>query len=165
MAICPITSSSTRSRRSAEAPDALSEWIDAATRSGRAIEFVALEPDEVPDWEESRRYIDTLTLDTIGDDLLEQCGVHTSTDPEAMWLDTVQARLREDLDHFSTDVERNHDEIEEWDFHGGRVFASVGSPDDESDPDSGHGWMCRLLDAGALGAAGFSRVRKPELAI
>ena len=60
-------------------------------------------------------------------------------------------------------VEGDDDEIEEWDFHDGRVFASVGSVADESDPDRGHGWMCRLLDAGALGAALFARVRKPEL--
>ena len=39
-----------------------------------------------------------------------------------------------------------------------------GSEDDESDPDSGHGWMCRLLDSEALGAAGFERVRKAEIA-
>jgi hypothetical protein len=28
---------------------------------------------------------------------------------------------------------------------------------------SGHGWMCRLVDAEVLGAAGFERVRKAEL--
>ena len=35
--------------------------------------------------------------------------------------------------------------------------------EDESDPNSGHGWHCRLLDASALRAAGFSRVRKATL--
>ena len=40
---------------------------------------------------------------------------------------------------------------------------AVGSPEDEADPDKGY-WMCRLIDGGALGAAGFSRVRKAELA-
>lgn len=38
-------------------------------------------------------------------------------------------------------------------------------PDDESNPHSGPGWLTRLVDAGALGAAGFSRVRKAELLI
>ena len=33
----------------------------------------------------------------------------------------------------------------------------------EADPDSGHGWMTRLVDVSALGAAGFSRVRKAEV--
>ena len=47
----------------------------------------------------------------------------------------------------------------------GRVFASVGSPDDEADPDAGHGWMCRLLDSSVLAAAGFARVRKAELLV
>jgi hypothetical protein len=37
------------------------------------------------------------------------------------------------------------------------------SPDDEADPDKGHGWMCRLVDSGVLAAAGFERVRKNEL--
>jgi len=149
--------------RTADAPDAARDWIAEATRSGLSIELAALEPDEVPDWEEARRYIEALSLDTIPDDLLELCGVDTRAGREGTWLETVQARLREDLESFRADVEGDHDEIEEWDFHDGRVFASVGSVDDESDPDRGHGWMCRLLDAGALGAAGFARVRKLEL--
>jgi hypothetical protein len=149
--------------RSDEAPDAARERIDEATRSGFSVELVALEPDEAPDWEEARRYVEALSLDTIEDDLLEMCGVDTRRDSEETWLETVKARLRDDLDSFSGDVEGDHDEIEEWDFHHGRVFASVGAPDDEADPDSGYGWMCRLIDAGALGAAGFARVRKLEL--
>jgi hypothetical protein len=149
--------------RSDEFPDAARERIDEATRSGLSIELVALEPEESPDWEEARRYIEALSLDTIEDDLLEMCGVDTRRDSEATWLETVKSRLRDDLDRFSADVEGDHDEIEEWDFHRGRVFAAVGAPDDEADPDSGYGWMCRLIDAGALGAAGFSRVRQPEL--
>jgi hypothetical protein len=149
--------------RSDEVPDAARERIDEATRSGLSIEPVALEPEESPDWEEARRYIEALSLDTIEDDLLEMCGVDTRRDSEATWLETVKSRLRDDLDRFSADVEGDHDEIEEWDFHRGRVFAAVGAPDDEADPDSGYGWMCRLIDAGALGAAGFSRVRQPEL--
>jgi hypothetical protein len=43
------------------------------------------------------------------------------------------------------------------------VLASVGSMSDEAHPDRGHGWMCRLADAGALAAAGFVRVRKADL--
>jgi hypothetical protein len=43
------------------------------------------------------------------------------------------------------------------------VFTSVGIEEDEADPLKGHGWMCRLLDASALGAAGFDRVRKGEI--
>jgi hypothetical protein len=151
--------------RSDEVPDAARERIDEATRSGLSIELVALEPEESPDWEEARRYIEALSLDTIEDDLLEMCGVDTRRDSEATWLETVKSRLRDDLDRFSADVEGDHDEIEEWDFHRGRVFAAVGAPDDEADPDSGYGWMCRLIDAGALGAAGFSRVRRPELEV
>jgi hypothetical protein len=149
--------------RSDEVPDAARERIDEATRSGLSIELVALEPEESPDWEEARRYIEALSLDTIEDDLLEMCGVDTRRDSEATWLETVKSRLRDDLDRFSADVEGDHDEIEEWDFHRGRVFAAVGAPEDEADPDSGYGWMCRLVDAGALGAAGFSRVRQPAL--
>jgi hypothetical protein len=148
---------------SGEFDDAARERIDEATRLGFSIELVALEPEEAPDWEEARRYIEALSLDTIEDDLLEMCGIDTRRDSDETWLETVKARLRDDLDRFSADVEEDHDEIEEWDFHRGRVFASVGSTDDESDPDSGHGWMCRLLDAGVLGVAGFARVRKPEL--
>jgi hypothetical protein len=151
--------------RSDEVPDAARERIDEATRSGLSIEPVALEPEESPDWEEARRYIEALSLDTIEDDLLEMCGVDTRRDSEATWLETVKSRLRDDLDRFSADVEGDHDEIEEWSFRGGRVFAATGSADDESDPNSGHGWMCRLVDSDALGAGGFERVRKAELAV
>ena len=75
-----------------------------------------------------------------------------------------QGTARTDLERFRADIEGDHDQIEEWDFRDGRVFASVGSEEDEANPDSGHGWMCRLVDASVLGAAGFRRVRKTELA-
>jgi hypothetical protein len=130
---------------------------------GQSVELVALEPGEAPDWEAAGRFIDALILEEIGDDLLEMCGVDPDTDPRETWIEQVKERLREDLERFRAGVEDDHDEIEEWDFLGGRVFASVGTPDDESDPDSGHGWMCRLVDSEALGAAGFARIRKPEL--
>jgi hypothetical protein len=75
----------------------------------------------------------------------------------------VKERLRTDLERFRTDIDGDHDEIEEWDFRDGRIFAAVGSFEDEADPDKGHGWMSRLVDVSALAAAGFSRVRKAEL--
>jgi hypothetical protein len=68
-----------------------------------------------------------------------------------------------DLQQFRADVEVDHDQIEEWSFRGARIFASVGSPDDEADPLSGHGWLCRLVDSSALTAAGFQRVKKARL--
>jgi hypothetical protein len=77
----------------------------------------------------------------------------------------VKDRLRADLESFRADVEGDHDEIEEWDFLDGRVFAAVGKFDDEAGPDAGYGWLVRLVDAGALSAAGFRRVRKAELEI
>ena len=76
---------------------------------------------------------------------------------------TLKERLRTDLERLRADVDGNHDQIEEWDFRDGRIFAAVGSFEDEADPDSGHGWMTRLVDVSALGAAGFSRVRKAEV--
>src|SRR5207244_11764882 len=116
-----------------------------------------------PDWAEAERYIDALVLEEIEDDLLELCGVRPDRDPRDTWLATVKERLRSDLERFRADVDGDHDEIEEWDFRRWRVLRSVGSLDDEADPDSGHGWMCRLVDSGALGAAGFERVREAEL--
>jgi hypothetical protein len=104
-------------------------------------------------------------LEEIERDLIEVCGVEPDRDPRETWLPTVQERLRVDLQLFRADIEGDHHEIEEWDFLGGRVFASVGSADDESNPDKGHGWMCRLVDAEALGAAGFERVRKAQLVV
>jgi len=130
---------------------------------GQSVELVALEPGEAPDWEAAERFIDALILEEIEDDLFELCGVDTDADPRETWLDKVKERLRQDLERFRADVEGDHDEIEEWDFLGGRVFASVGTPDDESDPYSGHGWLCRLVDSEALGSAGFARIRKREL--
>jgi hypothetical protein len=134
-----------------------------AEQMGLSVELVALDPGEEPDWDEAERYVDALILEEIEDDLLEQCGVNPNRDPRATWLDTVQARLRSDLELFRADVEGDHDEIEQWSFRGGRIFVSVGSADDESDPDKGHGWMSRLVDSGATIAAGFERVRKADL--
>ena len=128
-----------------------------------AVELVALEPDEAPDWEEARRYIDALSS-TRSTTTCSSSAALTRRPPGGRRGSRPSRRVSARIStSFSADVERDHDEIEEWDFHDGRVFASVGSIDDESDPDRGHGWMCRLLDAGALGAAGFSRVRKLEL--
>jgi hypothetical protein len=131
-----------------------------AAEQGLELELVALEPGEAPDWDEALRYIDALGLEEIEDDLIEQAGVNPGRDPHETWLDTVKERLRSDLEAFRADVDGDHDEIEEWDFRGGRILASTGTFEDESNPNSGHGWMCRLLDSGALGIAGFQRVRR-----
>jgi hypothetical protein len=136
-----------------------------AQESGQLLELVALEPGEAPDWDEAGRYIDALGLEEIEDDLLELCGVDTDKDPQETWLETVKGRLREDLQRFREDIEGDHDQIEEWDFRDGRIFASIGSFDDQANPDSGHGWLSRLVDAGPLAAAGFSRVRKARLLV
>jgi hypothetical protein len=138
--------------------------MNEAAREGLSVELVALDPGEEPDWEEARRFIDALILEEIEDDLVEQAGVNPGRDPRDTWLGTIKERLRADLERFSADVDGDHDQIEEWDFLDGRVFAAVGREEDESNPDSGHGWMCRLWDSGALGAARFSRIRKAEIA-
>jgi hypothetical protein len=150
--------------RASELPEGAMATLNRAQAEGLAVEIVALEPGEEPDWDAAAQYVDHLVLDMVEDDLLEQCGVDPRSDPQETWLDTIKERLRADLDSFRADVEGGHDEIEEWDYLDGSVFASVGSIDDESAPGSGHGWLCRLLDAGVLGAAGFSRVRKRQLA-
>jgi hypothetical protein len=134
-----------------------------ATRTGLAVELVALEPGQAPDWQEASCYLESLILEELEDDLIEQCGVDARHDPQERWLDTVKRRLRTDLDSFRTDTEGLHDEIEEWDFRGSKIFAAVGSFDDDSNPSNGYGWMCRLVDAGVLQAAGFYRARKPLL--
>jgi hypothetical protein len=149
--------------------EGLSSAADAALAQAAAqgldVELVALDSGEEPDWSESLRYIDSLIFEQIEDDLFEQCGVDVDNDPRETWLATVKERLRADLEAFRNDIEDDHDEIEEWDFRGGRIFVTVGSYEDEFDPNSGHGWMCRLTDSGALGVAGFERVRKYELEI
>ena len=101
----------------------------------------------------------------IDDDLFERCGVNLDHDPRETWLETVKAQLRSDLELFRSDLEGERDQIEEWEFREGRIFAAVGSFEDEANPDSGHGWMTRLVDVSALNAAGFSRVRKAELQV
>jgi hypothetical protein len=139
--------------------------IARAAEQGLDVELVALDPGEEPDWPESRRYIDALIFEEIEDDLFELCGVDVDRDPRDTWLATVKERLSADLDAFRNDIDGNHDEIEEWDFRDGRIFASVGTYEDEFDPNSGHGWLCRLVDSGALGVAGFERVRKYDLEV
>jgi hypothetical protein len=134
-----------------------------AESAGLAIELVGLEAGQAADWNGARSYLDSLILEEIEDDLLEQCGVDARHDPQHTWLDTVKQRLRDDLDSFRAGVEDRHGEIEVWVFRGGRTFAAVGRFDDDSNPFSGYGWICRLVDAGVLQAGGFKRVRKPLL--
>jgi hypothetical protein len=149
--------------RDADIPEAAQATLARAEEAGLAAELAALEVGEEPDWAEAERYIDALELEEIEDDLLELCGVRPDSDPRETWLGTVKERLRSDLERFRADIEGDHDEIEEWDFRDGRIFASVGSVDDEANPDVGHGWLSRLIDSGVLTAAGFRRVRKTEL--
>jgi hypothetical protein len=149
--------------RDADIPEAAQATLARAEEAGLAAELAALEVGEEPDWAEAERYIDALELEEIEDDLLELCGVRPDSDPRETWLGTVKERLRSDLERFRADIEGDHDEIEEWDFRDGRIFASVGSVDDEANPDVGHGWLSRLVDSGVLTVAGFRRVRKTEI--
>jgi hypothetical protein len=149
--------------RDADIPEAAQATLARAEEAGLAAELAALEVGEEPDWAEAERYIDALQLEEIEDDLLELCGVRPDSDPRETWLGTVKERLRSDLERFRADIESDHDQIEEWDFRDGRIFASVGSVDDEANPDVGHGWLSRLVDSGVLTVAGFRRVRKTEL--
>ena len=144
--------------------DEVAAALERARGAGLSAELVALEPGQAPDWDEASRYLDALILEEIEDDLLEAAGVHPARDRRDTWLDTVKERLRNDLESFRADIEQNHDELEEWDFRGGRVFAAIGAADNEANPLSPYGWMTRLFDAGVLTAAGFQRVRKAELA-
>jgi hypothetical protein len=146
-------------------PESAAATLARAEQAGMAVELAALAAGEEPDWAGAESYIDSLVLEEIEDDLLELCGIVPDRNPRETWLERVKLRLRSDLERFHADVEGDQDEIEEWDFLDGRVFASVGSLEDESDPESGHGWMCRLVDGSALGAAGFERVRKAELQV
>jgi hypothetical protein len=152
-------------RSSESLPASAADAFDRAAATGLAVELVALEPHEAPDWAEAERFLDALVIEEIEDDLLEQCGVDPDRAPRESWLGRVQERLREDLSRFRADIEGDHAQIEEWDYLDGRIFASSGTTEDEANPDSGHGWLCRLVDAGVLGAAGFSRVKKSEIVV
>ena len=148
-----------------EATAAAAATLSRAAEAGLAIELVGLEAGQAPDWEEASSYLESLILEELEDDLIEQCGVHPGRDRRETWLDIVKRRLRNDLDSFRTDSEGLHDEIEEWDFRGARIFAAVGRFDDDANPSSGFGWMARLVDSGVLLAAGFYRARKPLIPI
>jgi hypothetical protein len=149
--------------REEELPQSAHAAFDRAEQMGLSIELEALEPGEEPDWEEAERFIEALGIEEVNDDLLELCGVDPGHDPKDTWLETVKRRLRSDLAQFRADIEGEEEQIEQWSFRDGRIFASIGTLEDEADPLSGHGWMCRLQDAEVLGAAGFVRVRKAEL--
>ena len=150
-------------RADEELPPSAEGAFSRAEQMGLSIELVALEPGEEPDWDEAERFIEALVIEEIHDDLIEMCGVDPDNDPKDTWLEQVKRRLRSDLAQFRADVEGDDDQIEQWSFRDGQVFASFGTEEEESDPLSGHGWMVRLYDAEVLGAAGFVRVKKSEL--
>jgi hypothetical protein len=143
--------------------DAAAAGLARAAEAGLLVELVALEPEEAPDWDEGARYIDALMIEEIEDDLLVLCGVDPERDPRESWIETVKERLRADLESFRADLEANHDQIEEWDFRDGRVFVAIGTFDDQANPESGFGWMSRLVDASVTAAAGLTRVRRADL--
>jgi hypothetical protein len=144
-------------------PEVAAAVLSRAREPGARMELVALDSGSEPDWAEAERYISSLILEELGDDLLELCGVDFGRDQRDIWATKAQERLRTDLELFRADLEGDHDAIEEWDSGGARILASVGRWEDEAAPDKGHGWMARLVDASALGAAGFHRVRKVDL--
>jgi hypothetical protein len=150
-------------REEEEVPEGAAETLRRAEEMGLSLELVGLEPGGEPDWEGAERYIDALILEEIEDDLVELCGVDPARDPRETWLQKVKDRLRSDLTNFRADLEGDRDEIEQWSYRGGWIFISAGRDEDEADPDKGHGWMTRLVDGGALVAAGFQRVRQPDL--
>jgi hypothetical protein len=150
-------------RQDEELPPSAEAAFSRAEQMGLSIELVALEPGEEPDWDEAERFIEALGIEEIHDDLIEMCGVNPDREPKDTWLEQVKRRLRADLAQFRADVEGEDDQIEQWSFRDGRIFASFGTEEEESDPLSGHGWMVRLYDAEVLGAAGFVRVKKAEL--
>jgi hypothetical protein len=150
-------------REEDELPEGAAATFARAEAAGLSVELVALEPGEEPEWEEAERYIDTLIFEEIEDDLFEHCGVDVGRDPQDSWLSTVKERLLEDLRQFRADVEGQHDQIEEWSFRDARIFASIGSADEEANPLSGHGWLSRLVDSSASAAAGFQRIKKARL--
>ena len=150
-------------RRQEELADSAAATLDRAEQAGLSVELVSLEPGDEPDWEESERYIDALVIEEINDDLVVLCGVDPERDSPETWITTVRERLRSDLESFRADVEDDHDQIEEWSFQGGSIFVSLGTEDDEADPNKGHGWMTRLVDGGVLGAANLRRVRKADI--
>jgi len=127
------------------------------------LELVALVEGSAPDWQEAAAYIDSLVLEEVGDDLLLECGVDTEGSPRETWLAVVQDRLRSDLASFRSEVDGGHEELELWELGGTRIFVSTGTTDDEREPSSGHGCLCRLVDSGVLAAAGFERLRKADL--
>ena len=110
--------------------------LQRAEAAGLQSELVTLDAGTVPDWDEAAAYLEALVLEELGDDLMELCGVDFRR-PRETWLDQAKERLREDLRAFRADIEGNHDEIEEWDVDGARVFASVGSWEDEAAPGQG----------------------------
>ena len=119
------------------------EALSRAQASGELVELVALEPGEAPGWDEAERYIEPLREEEMENDLFVLCGVDTRNDRQDTWLDTVKARLRGGPAPLPRGHRSDHDQIEEWDFRDGRVFASIGSFDDQASPDSGHGWLER----------------------
>jgi hypothetical protein len=128
------------------------------------IQLVSRPADVEPDWDAAVRYIDALVLEEIGEALAANCGVDPARDRPDAWLELVQRRLHADVARFRDDVETDHDEIEQWQLGDQVILASTGGWEDEANPDSAHGWMCRLADAGALVAAGFHELRKADLA-
>src|SRR3954468_17384394 len=54
--------------------------LSRAAEAGLAIELVGLEAGQAPDWDEASSYLESLILEELEDDLIEQCGVNPGRD-------------------------------------------------------------------------------------
>ena len=149
------TSSSTRSpaSRRDELPPSAGRVSTRAEQTGLAIELVALDARRVAGRDEAVRYIEAL-------------GSRRSRTTCSSFAGCVPARTQRHLARHRQDPAvarisrssasrrqaRRTIRSRSGSFRDGRIFASIGSQDDESAPDRGHGWMCRLVDAGVLTA-------------
>jgi len=87
---------------------AVAATLTEARRAGLAVELVGIEEGQAPDWDEARRYLESIVLEELEDDLIEQCGVNTRSDPQVLWLEIVKHRSRSDLESFRGDAEDRH---------------------------------------------------------
>ena len=123
--------------------------LSRAEAAGQLVELVALEPGEAPDWDEAGRYIDALILEEIEDDLFALCGVDTARRSAG-----DLARDRQDAAAGRpAQLPRGHRKPPRPDRGVGlprrprlRLERQLRRP---GEPDSGHGWLSRLVDSGA----------------
>lgn len=132
---------------------AFRRWRSDAPRSGRS--FATFEDGQPVSWEVVEA---SVAVDEQGEPYLELTAERDFGDVEGLPGHELEHAWAREGDELPAGARATVARAQE-----AGLAVELVALDPGEEPDKGHGWMCRLVDSGALTVAGFRRVRKTAL--